>query len=160
MQPVLGMLDQVLGTLSSQLESRVFVSCCRGLWDFTAREVYEYVASLQQGKEHRDAWRGKQSATGVLEVVDTFFKQVGFSVISVVSVHVDVDITTMGCLHIQGVRAGDQPGAGEQRVGQGPGRALPRRQVPQASCGQHRPDQHGVYSLLKSVILSRVLRSV
>ncbi len=52
------MLDQVLGTLSAQLEARVFVSCCRGLWDFTAREVYEYVASLQQGKEQKVWWDG------------------------------------------------------------------------------------------------------
>ena len=35
------------------LDARVYVALGRGLWDCTAREVFDYVEDLQEGDQHR-----------------------------------------------------------------------------------------------------------
>lgn len=42
-----------MGRLARALEGRVYVAVCRGLWDFTAKEVFDYVEGLQEGKENK-----------------------------------------------------------------------------------------------------------
>ena len=38
--------------LTRSLDSRVYVALGRGLWDFTAKEIFDYVEGLQEGKEN------------------------------------------------------------------------------------------------------------
>jgi hypothetical protein len=45
-------MEDVMGRLGRALEGRVYVAVCRGLWDFTAKEVFDYVEGLQEGKEN------------------------------------------------------------------------------------------------------------
>lgn len=52
-EPVLEAMEDVMGRLARALEGRVFVAVCRGLWDFTAKEVFDYVEGLQEGKENK-----------------------------------------------------------------------------------------------------------
>ena len=42
-----------MGRLARALEGRVYVAVCRGLWDYTAKEVFDYVEGLQEGKENK-----------------------------------------------------------------------------------------------------------
>ena len=42
-----------MSRLARALEGRVYVAVCRGLWDFTAKEVFDYVEGLQEGKENK-----------------------------------------------------------------------------------------------------------
>lgn len=46
-------MDEAMSRLARALEGRVYVSVCRGLWDFTAKEVYDYVEGLQEGRENQ-----------------------------------------------------------------------------------------------------------
>lgn len=46
-------MEDVMGRLARALEGRVYVAVCRGLWDFTAKEVFDYVEGLQEGKENK-----------------------------------------------------------------------------------------------------------
>jgi len=52
-EPVLEAMEDVMGRLGRALEGRVYVAVCRGLWDFTAKEVFDYVEGLQEGKENK-----------------------------------------------------------------------------------------------------------
>ena len=42
-----------MNRLARALEARVYVAVCRGLWDYTAKEVFDYVEGLQEGKENK-----------------------------------------------------------------------------------------------------------
>ncbi len=42
-----------MARLARALEGRVYVAVCRGLWDYTAKEVFDYVEGLQEGKENK-----------------------------------------------------------------------------------------------------------
>lgn len=48
-------MEEVMGRLARALEGRVYVAVCRGLWDYTAKEVFDYVEGLQEGKENKVA---------------------------------------------------------------------------------------------------------
>lgn len=41
-------LEEVMQNLRAVLDARVFVSLGRGLWDCTAREVFDYTEELQE----------------------------------------------------------------------------------------------------------------
>ncbi|CAL8462927.1 g2461 [Coccomyxa elongata] len=71
--PVLEAMEEVILGLTRTLDGRVYVALGRGLWDFTAKEIFDYVESLQEGKESQGAWRGRQNAAAALDVVDNFF---------------------------------------------------------------------------------------
>ncbi|KAK9839863.1 hypothetical protein WJX81_007158 [Elliptochloris bilobata] len=71
--PVLEAMEEVVVGLTRSLDSRVYVALGRGLWDFTAKEIFDYVEGLQEGKENPGAWRGRQNAAAALDVVDNFF---------------------------------------------------------------------------------------
>lgn len=44
-------MEEVILGLTRTLDNRVFVALGRGLWDFTSKEIFEYVESLQEGTE-------------------------------------------------------------------------------------------------------------
>ena len=46
-------LEGVMTNLRQVLDARVYVALGRGLWDCTAREVFDYVEDLQEGDQHR-----------------------------------------------------------------------------------------------------------
>jgi hypothetical protein len=52
-QPVLEIMEEVMMGLPRALDGRVYVAVGRGLWDFTAKEIYDYVEGLQEGKENK-----------------------------------------------------------------------------------------------------------
>ena len=52
-EPVLLAMEDVMAKLAAALEGRVFVAVGRGLWDFTAKEVFDYVEGLQEGRENK-----------------------------------------------------------------------------------------------------------
>ncbi|DBB16594.1 TPA: hypothetical protein ACH3X3_014851 [Trebouxia sp. C0006] len=74
--PVLEAMEDILAALLRSLDGRVYVAVGRGLWDFTSKDIYDYVDSLQEGKENKGAWRGRQNAAAALDVVDNFFTAV------------------------------------------------------------------------------------
>ncbi|KAL3142941.1 hypothetical protein ABBQ38_003227 [Trebouxia sp. C0009 RCD-2024] len=74
--PVLEAMEDILAALLRSLDGRVYVAVGRGLWDFTSKDIYDYVDSLQEGKENKGAWRGRQNAAAALSVVDNFFTAV------------------------------------------------------------------------------------
>lgn len=51
--PILEAMEDVLALLLRSLDGRVYVAVGRGLWDFTSKEIYDYVDSLQEGKENK-----------------------------------------------------------------------------------------------------------
>lgn len=51
--PVLEAMEDVLALLLRSLDGRVYVAVGRGLWDFTSKDIYDYVDSLQEGKENK-----------------------------------------------------------------------------------------------------------
>lgn len=51
--PVLEAMEDILNSLTRTLDGRVYVAVGRGLWDFIAKEIYDYVDSLQEGKENK-----------------------------------------------------------------------------------------------------------
>jgi len=55
--PVLEAMEEVILGLTRTLDGRVYVALGRGLWDFTAKEIFDYVESLQEGNEHQ-VWTG------------------------------------------------------------------------------------------------------
>ena len=46
-------VEEVVLGLTRLLDSRVFVALGRGLWDFTAKDVYDYVESLQEDRHNK-----------------------------------------------------------------------------------------------------------
>ena len=46
-------MEDILSGLQRSLDGRVYVAVGRGLWDFTSKEIYDYVDSLQEGKENK-----------------------------------------------------------------------------------------------------------
>lgn len=52
-QPVLEIMEEVMMGLPRALDGRVYVAVGRGLWDFTSKEIYDYVEGLQEGKENK-----------------------------------------------------------------------------------------------------------
>jgi hypothetical protein len=52
-QPVLEIMEEVMMGLPRALDGRVYVAVGRGLWDLTAKEIYDYVEGLQEGKENK-----------------------------------------------------------------------------------------------------------
>jgi hypothetical protein len=44
-------MEEVILGLTRTLDGRVYVALGRGLWDFTAKEIFDYVESLQEGHE-------------------------------------------------------------------------------------------------------------
>lgn len=48
LEPALVALEEVMQNLRAVLDARVFVSLGRGLWDCTAREVFDYTEELQE----------------------------------------------------------------------------------------------------------------
>ncbi|KAK9805114.1 hypothetical protein WJX73_010312 [Symbiochloris irregularis] len=75
LEPALVALEEVMQSLRQVLDARVFVSLGRGLWDCTAREVFDYTEELQE-EHHKDAWRGRQNASAALGVVDNVFTSI------------------------------------------------------------------------------------
>ncbi|CAK0784807.1 hypothetical protein CVIRNUC_008011 [Coccomyxa viridis] len=71
--PMLEKVEEVVLGLTRLLDSRVFVALGRGLWDFTAKDVYDYVESLQEDRHNKGAWKGRQNAAAALDVVDNFY---------------------------------------------------------------------------------------
>lgn len=55
--PVLEAMEEVILGLTRTLDGRVYVALGRGLWDFTAKEIFDYVESLQEGHENQ-VWMG------------------------------------------------------------------------------------------------------
>ena len=53
LEPALEALEAVMENLKQVLDARVYVALGRGLWDCTAREVFDYVEDLQEGEQHR-----------------------------------------------------------------------------------------------------------
>ena len=53
MGPVLEAMEDILAALLRSLDGRVYVAVGRGLWDFTSKDIYDYVDSLQEGKENK-----------------------------------------------------------------------------------------------------------
>lgn len=53
MGPVLEAMEDILAGLLRSLDGRVYVAVGRGLWDFTSKDIYDYVDSLQEGKENK-----------------------------------------------------------------------------------------------------------
>ena len=53
MGPVLEAMEEVVLGLTRALDGRVYVALGRGLWDFTAKDIFDYVESLQEGQEHQ-----------------------------------------------------------------------------------------------------------
>ena len=51
--PMLEKVEEVVLGLTRLLDSRVFVALGRGLWDFTAKDVYDYVESLQEDRHNK-----------------------------------------------------------------------------------------------------------
>ena len=51
--PVLEAMEEVVLALTRALDGRVYVALGRGLWDFTAKEIFDYVESLQEGQENQ-----------------------------------------------------------------------------------------------------------
>jgi len=51
--PVLEAMEEVVVGLTRALDSRVYVALGRGLWDFTAKEIFDYVEGLQEGRENQ-----------------------------------------------------------------------------------------------------------
>ena len=51
--PMLEKVEEVVLGLMRLLDSRVFVALGRGLWDFTAKDVYDYVESLQEDRHNK-----------------------------------------------------------------------------------------------------------
>ena len=46
-------MEEVVLALTRSLDGRVYVALGRGLWDFTAKEIFDYVESLQEGQENQ-----------------------------------------------------------------------------------------------------------
>ena len=46
-------MEEVVLGLTRTLDGRVYVALGRGLWDFTAKDIFDYVESLQEGQEHQ-----------------------------------------------------------------------------------------------------------
>ena len=55
LEPALEALEGVMDNLKQVLDPRVYVALGRGLWDCTAREVFDYVEDLQEGDQHKVA---------------------------------------------------------------------------------------------------------
>lgn len=53
LEPALEALEAVMENLRRVLDARVYVALGRGLWDCTAREVFDYVEDLREGDQHR-----------------------------------------------------------------------------------------------------------
>ena len=51
--PMLERVEEVVLGLTRMLDARVYVALGRGLWDFTAKDVYEYVESLQEDRHNK-----------------------------------------------------------------------------------------------------------
>lgn len=47
--PTLEALEDVMANLYQAVDSRVYVSVGRGLWDCSSQDVYEYLEGLQEG---------------------------------------------------------------------------------------------------------------
>ena len=45
-------VEDVLANLFKVLDSRVYVSVGRGLWDCTSQDIYDYLEGLQEGLGH------------------------------------------------------------------------------------------------------------
>lgn len=73
--PALEALEEVLLGVARALDARASAALGRGLWDFTAAQVYDYVEVLQESAQEgaTAAWRGRQAAAAVLDAVDKFF---------------------------------------------------------------------------------------
>ena len=54
-------MEDILSGLQRSLDGRVYVAVGRGLWDFTSKEIYDYVDSLQEGKENKVRQQGGDS---------------------------------------------------------------------------------------------------
>ena len=46
-------MEDVLGGLTRTLDGRVYVALARGLWDLTAKEIFDYVEGLQENLENK-----------------------------------------------------------------------------------------------------------
>ena len=46
-------VEEVVLGLTRLLDARVYVALGRGLWDFTAKDVYDYVESLQEDRHNK-----------------------------------------------------------------------------------------------------------
>lgn len=56
--PMLESVEEVVLGLTRLLDARVYVALGRGLWDFTAKDVYDYVESLQEDRHNKvGGWR-------------------------------------------------------------------------------------------------------
>ena len=53
LEPALAALEGVMEGLKQDLDARVYVALGRGLWDCNARDVFNYVEALQEGRENR-----------------------------------------------------------------------------------------------------------
>ena len=53
LEPALEALEAVMEHLKLVLDARVYVALGRGLWDCTARDVFDYVEDLQEGEQHK-----------------------------------------------------------------------------------------------------------
>lgn len=62
--PVLEAMEDILAALLRSLDGRVYVAVGRGLWDFTSKDIYDYVDSLQEGKENKVGASACQSLCG------------------------------------------------------------------------------------------------
>ncbi|GMH43665.1 hypothetical protein BSKO_11587 [Bryopsis sp. KO-2023] len=69
-------LEQAIQNLRPFLNSRVFVSVVRGLWDHVAQDLFKFVDNLSQRGGGRGAWRSRQNSVTMLEVVNTWFRDV------------------------------------------------------------------------------------
>lgn len=47
--PTLELIEDVMANLHQVVDSRVYVSVGRGLWDCASQDVYDYLEGLQEG---------------------------------------------------------------------------------------------------------------
>ncbi|CAD7699455.1 unnamed protein product [Ostreobium quekettii] len=74
--PLLQALEDTVEGLHQCLDSRVFVTLVRGLWENISEELYLYVENLQEGHDHKGAWRSRQNASILLDVLNHHFRSI------------------------------------------------------------------------------------
>lgn len=72
--PLLEIFGETVAELGSTVDDRVLVALTRGLWDLTAREIYEYLEGLRESHaDTKNAWRRRKNAAQMLDQIDSFF---------------------------------------------------------------------------------------
>ncbi|GMH43636.1 hypothetical protein BSKO_11558 [Bryopsis sp. KO-2023] len=76
MDSLMQTLEQTIRHLHAILDSRVFVSLVRGLWEHLSEDIYIFVENLSEGRDYRGAWRSRQNAQTMLEAANIWFRDI------------------------------------------------------------------------------------